>query len=236
MENQKNNKGVIALLIVIIIILSALCILFATDTISFNSNGVNDNAANEDINTNEDIDANDQSNVENNDVIISDDEDDTNAQENEKYKNITLSKENESFDYDKLHLEFNGVPTEEGDGYFNYVLNIKYDGKNINSSFFNDKENYRIWSSNMAANFKVYKIDNIYILISSIAKQCFCDEIMIINTDGDVLKTFTTAEFSIDGQNIVIKTSDNGQCMGDNWEKHVTEYKFKINDSKLIEQ
>jgi hypothetical protein len=51
-ENQKNNKGVIALLIVIIIILSALCVLFATGTISFNSNKVNDNDSNENINDN----------------------------------------------------------------------------------------------------------------------------------------------------------------------------------------
>ena len=43
MENQKNNKGVIALLIVIIVILSTLCVLFAPGTISFNSNKVNDN-------------------------------------------------------------------------------------------------------------------------------------------------------------------------------------------------
>lgn len=46
MENQKNNKGVIALLIVIIVILSTLCILFATGTISFNSNKVNENETN----------------------------------------------------------------------------------------------------------------------------------------------------------------------------------------------
>ena len=41
MENQKNNKGVIALLIVIIVILSALCVLFATGTISLKSNNEN---------------------------------------------------------------------------------------------------------------------------------------------------------------------------------------------------
>ena len=37
MENQKSSKGVIALLIVIIVILSIFCILFATGTISFKS-------------------------------------------------------------------------------------------------------------------------------------------------------------------------------------------------------
>lgn len=43
MENQKNNKGVIALLVVIIVILSALCILFATGTINLKSNAANNN-------------------------------------------------------------------------------------------------------------------------------------------------------------------------------------------------
>lgn len=43
MENQKNNKGVNSILVVIIVILSALCVLFATDTISFNSNKIDAN-------------------------------------------------------------------------------------------------------------------------------------------------------------------------------------------------
>lgn len=52
---KNNNKGVVALLIVIIAILVALCILFATDTISFNSNTTNDNkqiSENKEINDN----------------------------------------------------------------------------------------------------------------------------------------------------------------------------------------
>lgn len=53
MEKQKNNKGVIALLIVIIIILGVLCVLFATDTISFNFGKV-DNDDNSTENVNED--------------------------------------------------------------------------------------------------------------------------------------------------------------------------------------
>ena len=52
MENQNNNKGVIILLIVIIVILLTLCVLFATGTISFNSNKVNDNDINENVTDN----------------------------------------------------------------------------------------------------------------------------------------------------------------------------------------
>ena len=42
-EKGNNNKVIIALLIVVIGILSVLCILFATDTISFKSNNVDNN-------------------------------------------------------------------------------------------------------------------------------------------------------------------------------------------------
>lgn len=55
MENQNNNKGVIALLIVIIVILATLCVLFATGTISFNSNNINNNEINQDNNENNNI-------------------------------------------------------------------------------------------------------------------------------------------------------------------------------------
>ena len=67
MENQKNNKGVIALLSIIIIILSALCILFATGTISFNSNKANDDEINENIN-----DTNDDNNVQTSNIKVED--------------------------------------------------------------------------------------------------------------------------------------------------------------------
>lgn len=57
MENQKNSKGVIALLVVIIIILAVLCILFATGTITLKSNTTNNNqqtSENTQTNTNDD--------------------------------------------------------------------------------------------------------------------------------------------------------------------------------------
>ena len=68
MDQQNNNKSLIALLIVIIIILVVLCILFATNTISFNSNSVNNinNKSNGNItennNTTEDTTNNNTSN------------------------------------------------------------------------------------------------------------------------------------------------------------------------------
>lgn len=54
MEKQKNNKTVIILLIIIIAILSALCVLFATGTISFKSNDTEVNNPNQSANKNND--------------------------------------------------------------------------------------------------------------------------------------------------------------------------------------
>lgn len=152
------------------------------------------------------------------------------------YEKIELTKEKETFDINRLHLDFEGVTYKTDEGHYQYVLNVKYDGNEIDSSFFNDKDNYRIWSYNMAANFEIHKINNVYVLISTIARQCFGSEVMIFNTNGNVLKTFTRADSKIDENGIKIRTSDNGQCMGSDWETHVTEYNYIVNDDKLIEQ
>lgn len=47
MENQKNSKGLVVLLAVLVVILGALCVLFATGTISLN----NKTTTNDDLNT-----------------------------------------------------------------------------------------------------------------------------------------------------------------------------------------
>lgn len=52
MEKQNNNKGVVTLLILIIVILGTLCVLFATGTISFNTNKANDSDINDSNQTN----------------------------------------------------------------------------------------------------------------------------------------------------------------------------------------
>lgn len=53
MENKKNNQGIIILLTTIIIMLSILCILFATETISLKNNNTNkDNIENSETNNN----------------------------------------------------------------------------------------------------------------------------------------------------------------------------------------
>ena len=58
MESQKNTKVVIALLIIIIAILSALCVLFATGTISFKSNDTEVNNSNQNDTKNDSLEQN----------------------------------------------------------------------------------------------------------------------------------------------------------------------------------
>ena len=60
MEKEKNNKKVIVLLIIIIVILLVLCILFATETISFKSNQPNNENNKPSENIADNIDDNNQ--------------------------------------------------------------------------------------------------------------------------------------------------------------------------------
>ena len=66
MENQNNNRGVITLLIVFIVILAVLCVLFATGTISLKSSTTNNNQqASENNSQNDEVISNEEA------VIIS---------------------------------------------------------------------------------------------------------------------------------------------------------------------
>ncbi len=72
MEKQNNNKGVIALLVVIIVILAVLCVLFATGTISLKSNTTGNNqqtSENTQTNTEDNNTTSDNNSNESNDYI-----------------------------------------------------------------------------------------------------------------------------------------------------------------------
>lgn len=61
MEKQKNNMGIIVFLVMIVVVLSVLCVLFATDTISLgtskldDNNQINENNKNDTENNNQDV-------------------------------------------------------------------------------------------------------------------------------------------------------------------------------------
>ena len=127
---------------------------------------------------------------------------------------IKLENKNESFDFDKLHLEFTGSDADCEECYF-YDLTIKYDGKEVGKGFFNDEENSRVFSTNMAASFVIHKIDNVYVVISSIASQCYGRNILIFNTEGKTLEMFSSADINVEDHNIHVEVSPSGNCMGD---------------------
>lgn len=212
MEENKKNTGLIIALIIFIILTLLLGGYIAYDKfLSNKSNGLSDEI-NEEINVGENE--------------INDEFEQSNSEK------ISLAKENETYTKDKLIINFKGNKVPEGDDYYKYTADIKYDDKTIDNSFFNDKNNYRIWSENMASSFEIYKINNVYILNSMIARQCFSSEIMIFNTNGEVLKTFSVVDVSIEGNTItIIEASDNSNCM----KSDTKTYKYNISDSSLIQ-
>lgn len=120
---------------------------------------------------------------------------------------VELKKENETFDFNKLHLEFKGTKVEED--YYNYSLNIKYDDKEIDGTIFDKK----IASTNMAASFKIYKRGLVYVLVSNTSRQCFPSEALVFNTNGSILNTFSSAEIEINENKITVTESYDGNCM-----------------------
>ena len=146
---------------------------------------------------------------------------------------INLEKGNESFELDKLKLEFIGsVYSECGEDCYLYSLNIKYDDKEVGKGFFNDEENFRIFSKNMTASFTVYKIDEIYILVSNVGSQCYPENILIFNTEGKTLEMYSNADITVDNKNISIEVSPSHNCMGEPEFK----YNFEISGLELKER
>ena len=144
---------------------------------------------------------------------------------------IELKKQNEKFEFGKLSLEFTGsVYSECGEDCYLYSLKTLYDGKEVGKGFFNDEENFRVFSKNMASNFTVYIIGEVYILVSDSGSQCYSKNILIFNTKGETLKMFAAADIEINGKNITIERS-NGSCMEEG-----TKYNFEISGLELKEK
>ena len=144
----------------------------------------------------------------------------------EKY-DVKLEKENEKFEFGKLSLEFTGGENGECEKCYYYNLNIKYDGKEVGKGFFDDEEVSRINSSNMSSTFTVYKIDEVYILVSGFGSQCYPNNVLIFNTEGKTLEMYSNADIDINNKAIDIEVSPEGNCMGE------PEYEFHFEVSGL---
>ena len=71
-----------------------------------------------------------------------------------------------------------------------------------------NKDNKVIWSSNYAASFKIVNIDDYYILISSIAVQNGGEYVLVMDKEGNVVKTFENVLIVIDKNNSELKVTD----------------------------
>ena len=149
-----------------------------------------------------------------------------------KYE-VNLEKQNEKFETGKLNLEFIGsIYSECGENCYLYSLNTKYDGKEVGKGFFNDEENFRIFSKNMSASFTIYKIDEIYILVSSSGSQCYPENVLIFNTKGETLQMYSNVDITINNRNIHIEISPEHNCM----KEAEFKYDFEVSGLKLKEK
>lgn len=101
---------------------------------------------------------------------------------------------------------------------------------NVNKELYSFEVN-----DDLHSEFRIQQIGNLFVAFSrEKGKQCFPDNVIIYNSNGEILKKFEHAQVTIDTNSIKLHTSDNGQCMGPDWESHVSDY--IVNGSQLIEQ
>ena len=141
---------------------------------------------------------------------------------------VELIQQDEKFEFGKLNLEFKGSAVEGCKNCYNYTLDLKYDDKQIKTNFFSDKS--KINSTNMAASFKVYKIEGVYILASNLGRQCFPYAVLIFDAEGNVLKTYSDVDITVEGYDVTIETSK-GSCM----EEGIPSY-FEVSGLELKEK
>lgn len=152
----------------------------------------------------------------------------SNLQQNESVENtnpskfdrtiIKLSEETETSNIDdNLKIEFTRDPMQEAI----YSANIILNGNNINSSLFDGN----VWAEDYTGIFNVYDVDNYYVLVSSVAKQCDGDYVLIIDKNGNTIKTYTDVDFSI--EKTVISIVDYDVCTTDNSSSKNEEFDLK---------
>ena len=82
----------------------------------------------------------------------------------------------------------------------------------------------------MAASFKIYKIEEVYVLVSNLGSQCFLNDVLIFNTDGETLKMLANVDIEFNGKEIKIEQTK-GSCMDDG-----TKYSFEVSGLEIKEK
>lgn len=161
-------------------------------------------------------------NIINNEIVITD-----NIQLDFSDNNVKLEQLNEKFTNNELTLKFIGEQTNEIENGYKYVLEIYIDNKQVDSKIFNNTANKLIWSTNYASKFRVLTINNYYIFISSVAKQVNGDYVLILNKNGEFVRSFEDVDIIMDKQNLEF---DIRECPLDISNQSCTQTTYKILD------
>lgn len=150
-----------------------------------------------------------------------------NLEDKEFDKYIELNDIVKTFKKDNLELKF--VGTQIMDNFYNYTLEIILNGKIVDSKIFGNIYNKIIWSSNHASSFRVMRLDNYYIFISSVEKEVDGSYVLILDNDGNVLKTFEDIYINVDKENLKLETSD---CITEEVDEICKKTTYKLKELK----
>ena len=124
---------------------------------------------------------------------------------------IELSKETEDIMFDEhLRIKFIGTKSSDMENAYKYKAEIYLDNELIRDNFFTGSN---IYSKDYAANVKVYKLEETYIITSFIAKQCGGTDILVLAQDKTAMTPYSDATLEINEEMsnyTIIKCSD---CM-----------------------
>ena len=209
MKKIEGNKELLFSLVVVTIIVTLIGCFFAYKNATYDKGATSGQA---------------NSNTKDENIVETSNQNDYSDEEYE----IVLDEAQKSVDYRDLHLDFERLENEE----YKYILNIKAGEKEVDSSFYGNKDNVRIVAYANNPQFNVYKRGNIYILVSNrIGAQCNPNSVMIINKEGEVLKTISSGEFQINSNYIkVLEDTTQSGCSTSAQPREVHLYKASENE------
>lgn len=215
--SSKDKKIVTICTIIVVILLGILILSLLREN---NCDKINDN------NPSTIIDENNQANIENNnkecDYSYFDGENDYTFNLNCPIVNVNIN--------DNIKMIFNGEKEEESEDLYMYTMQIIVDGINVETDIFNNSNNKVIYSEAYAASFRIIKIDDLYFLVSSIAKQNDGDYVVVLK-NGLVLYTYEDVQFNINKETKIIEISD---CSSNNLDENCSVIQYRIENNDLM--
>lgn len=148
-------------------------------------------------------------------------------------KDLTLSKAHETFKFNNLTLDFYGEDASKETGVkgsYKYVLALNLDGVEIDSNIYKEPFKRVINSSNLASNFTIYAVDNLYILKSTTGAQRDGEYALFIDKDGNFVESFEDVSVKID---VSKKTVDYENCITDKVDEVCRKASYKISNNTI---